>query len=256
MTCNDVVERGLAEDYLLGRLADEERDAFERHYFDCARCFAELQALREVQDVLRREVATASPRIGNWGWLAAAALVMLSVAAGALIWRGAGSAAPSPAVVSREPAAQPPVTPSAPRLDARLARVDPPPYEPRRLRSGSENRDFVAGMERYQAGDYTGAAARLEAAVAADSAFEPARFYLGASQIVAGNPRAAVVTLAPIASRVESPFAEEARFLTAKAHLQAGDVAAATRELDRTIELRGEREAEARRIKAALANLR
>ena len=248
MTCEDVVERGLAEDYLLDRLGEDERETFEQHYFECARCFAEVQALRDVQDALRRPAVAASGRFASWGWLAAAALVILSVTAGALLWRGEGRPPQSPSVVTREPGPEAPVTPPAPPVDAQLARVEPPAYEPRRLRSAGANPEFGAGMERYQAGDYATAAAGLASVVTASPTFEPARFYLGASQILSGNPRAALTTLGPIADRADSPFAEEARFLTAKAHLQVGDVAAARRALDRTIELRGEREAEARRI--------
>ena len=254
MTCQDVADRDLAEAYLFDRLSEEERDAFERHYFECERCFAEVEALRDVQGALRRPVAGPAQRAANWSWLATAALVILGVAAIALVWRGARSTDQELPVASREAATPASPSPSqpAPRIDAQLARVEPPRYEPRRLRTAGLRPAFVAGMNRYQAADYAGAIPSLQEAVAADRAFEPARFYLGVSQILVGQPQAGIRTLEPIAARRDSPFAEEARFVTAKGHLQLGDVAQAARALDRTIELQGEREAEARRIKAAL----
>lgn len=258
MTCEDVVERGTVEDYLLDRLTDEERDAFEQHYFTCARCHAEVEALRDVQDALRRSSAPAvSRQAASWTWLAAAALVVLAVGAAALMWRAAEEpGGSSPPMASRESETPPPSQPSAPlsapQIDAQLARVEPPPYEPRRLRTGGSRPEFVAGMERYQAADYAGALPLLERALAGDPAFEPARFYLGATQMLAGRPQAGVRTLEALAARTDSPYAEEARFLSAKAHLNLGEQAAAVRALDATIALRGEREADARRIKAAL----
>lgn len=257
MTCEDVVERGAAEDYLLDRLTDEEREAFEQHYFTCARCYTEVEALRDVQDALRRSGAPAKSRyVVSWTWLAAAALVVLAVTAAALMWRASRASDSSPAIASREAETPPPAqlsaAPSRPQIDAQLARVEPPAYELRRLRTGGSRPEFVAGMERYQAADYAGALPLLERAVAATPAFEPARFYLGATQLLAGRPQAGARTLAPLAARTDSPFAEEARFLSAKAHLKLGDQAAAVRALDATIELGGEREAEARRIKATL----
>ena len=33
-------------------LSDEDRDAFEEHYFECARCFEELQALQGIRGEL------------------------------------------------------------------------------------------------------------------------------------------------------------------------------------------------------------
>lgn len=259
MTCDDVIARGLAEDYVLGRLGDAERDAFEHHYFECARCFAEVRAIQEVQELLRRPAAAAPARQAfPWVWLAAAAGIVVALSA-ALLWVIAGpgdSDAPREATIGRPAPSDPQPTTPAPAVIAELARVEPPPYEPRRLRSAAPSREFTAGMARYQAGDHAGAIPLLESAVAADAAFEPARFYLGASQLLAGRAAAAVATLRPLTIGGDSPFAEEARFLTAKAHLQEGDTARAVSALDATIALEGERQAEALRIKDALRSVR
>ena len=37
----------------MGRLSEEDRDAFEEHYFECARCFDELQTLQAIREELR-----------------------------------------------------------------------------------------------------------------------------------------------------------------------------------------------------------
>ena len=44
----------ILESYLLRRLIEEDRDAFEQHYFECARCFDELQTLQAIRDELPR----------------------------------------------------------------------------------------------------------------------------------------------------------------------------------------------------------
>jgi hypothetical protein len=46
MDCTRVAREEIAERYLVGDLSDGDRNAFEEHYFECARCFEELDALR------------------------------------------------------------------------------------------------------------------------------------------------------------------------------------------------------------------
>src|SRR3954471_2543235 len=238
MTCTEVDERGLAEAYLLGRLSESERDAYEAHYFECARCYSELQALRDVQDALRATPAAASTR--PWVWAAIAATLMLASSAIAWVALRPGTSGQAP-VIATAPA---PLSPDVQEM-TRLAAVTPPPYEPRRLRSAEPREAFTSGMAKYRAGDYAGAIPLLERAVAQEPQADDARFYLGASQLLAGNATVAIATLKPIADRQDSPFAEEARFLSAKAHLGARDVSAALADLDRTIALHGAREQEA-----------
>ena len=79
----------ILERYLAGSLSDEDRDAFEEHYFGCARCFEELQALKAIRDELPRAVADfeANPTRGFPGWAPAAALAAAIVlAVGAVLW--------------------------------------------------------------------------------------------------------------------------------------------------------------------------
>ena len=49
MDCARVAREEALEGYLLGRLNEEDREAFEEHYFECAGCFDELRALQAVR---------------------------------------------------------------------------------------------------------------------------------------------------------------------------------------------------------------
>src|SRR3954468_24403768 len=153
MTCTDVVEHDLAERYLLGRLDEAERDAFEQHYFECARCYSQVQALGAVRDALARRPAR--PGAGWRTWMAIAAALVLTVSA-AVAWKTLTGARAQPAatIAASDPAAQ-----QAAGTDdlARLAAVAPPPYEPSQLRSGPAREAFTSGMTRYTARDFAGA---------------------------------------------------------------------------------------------------
>ena len=89
MNCNEVEQRGILESYLLDRLAEPEREEFEKHYFECASCFFQLQTGLAVQAELQRQPAMparargASFRLG-WVWAPALVTVALLLAAG--IW--------------------------------------------------------------------------------------------------------------------------------------------------------------------------
>ena len=52
MDCARIARTGVLERYLLGRLRDRDRTAFEAHYFECDRCFDELQILQTVREEL------------------------------------------------------------------------------------------------------------------------------------------------------------------------------------------------------------
>jgi len=57
MPCDQIAAEGLAERYLLGQLSEQDQAAFERHYFDCERCFGELQTLEAMRAELRGSAA-------------------------------------------------------------------------------------------------------------------------------------------------------------------------------------------------------
>jgi TonB family protein len=54
MDCGRVAREEILEAYLLGRLTEEDREAFERHYFECAHCFDDLRSVQAIQEQLRQ----------------------------------------------------------------------------------------------------------------------------------------------------------------------------------------------------------
>jgi TolA-binding protein len=265
MTCADIETDELAEAYLLGQLADPQAEAFEQHYFSCQRCYDRLQILRAVRGALATSAGMqpAPPARATIRWptagLAAAAAVILAAGLWAALSRDrhvdttvAGppradapalpGGAPGPASSGRDPA----------QLMARLGEVTAPPYAPARLRQGLERRSFDAAMKAYVAGDYGTAVTGLSAVVKSAPEADDARFYLGASHLLAGNADAALAALAPLTNREDSAYVEEARYLSAKALLRKGDARAARNALDRTIALGGDRAREARELRRQL----
>ena len=251
MTCHEVEQRDLAEAYLLGRLDAAERDAFEQHYFECARCYSNLEALRSVREALASLRAPAR-RLIPWTWLAVAATIAISAGA-AIVWHLHTRAGLQPA-----PAGTIAQSSGTPRPDAQLARladVTPPSYEPRQLRSGGRRDAFIAGMQQYTGHDYAAAIPLLERAVKDEPGAEDARFYLGATLLLHDRPADAIAALQPLTVKAESPFAEEAEFLIAKAHLRRGELDAAAAALEKTAKMHGEREPEASMLRARVAQL-
>src|SRR5262245_62229449 len=100
--CRSVREGEWVEDYLLGRLSEPARDAFEAHFFECEECFARLEAARLLQHELRTSgvrVSFASRRTSyTRTWLATAAgLAAVAVGVGVLPLRhGPPAAAAAP----------------------------------------------------------------------------------------------------------------------------------------------------------------
>src|SRR5687768_5225363 len=92
MDCERVARDEVPESYLAGRLNEEDRDAFEAHYFECARCFDELQILQAIRAELQRAdvgVVAAKTRRDSFWWAAvAAAAATVLVTAGAVLWVG------------------------------------------------------------------------------------------------------------------------------------------------------------------------
>ena len=253
MTCTDVDERDIAESYLLGRLNEDDRTAFEQHYFECARCYSQLEAIGAVREALARQPRR-STLSSRWPWLAAAAALLLAISS-ALVWqslRSGDRAQPAGNVVSA-PAERPP-SPNPEEL-ARLAVFAPPPYSPTRFRNSADRAAFTLGMREYVAQEFQRAIPALERALRESPSAEDARFYLGASYLLAGRSPDAISALDPLASSTRSPYAEEAQFLIAKAHLKAGDLPAALVALDKTTAMRGDREQEARALRTRVAAL-
>jgi len=256
MTCEDVQARAVAEDYLQGRLTADDQEAYERHFFECDRCFSELEALRATAAALRQPRTVASVRVMNARWLALAAVLVLVVASAVFLVRGPSDRERPSSATARTPAAQP-TAPAAP-VDtlARLARFDPPAYLPPRLRSETRAGDFEKGMDRYVQRDYAGAIPLLQSTVAREPAHDSARFYLGVSLLLTGKADEGVRTLEILGADPQNAMAEEARFFSAHGYLQRGEADKAIAALDRVIALEGDREKEARALRAAIEESR
>jgi hypothetical protein len=255
VTCEDEVNGELVEKYLQQELSDDSREAFEQHYFECDRCFERLQTCRALQVELARDrpaaqrVPPARPWIQRWGWLPAAAILVLTTSL--VLWQRDVPVTPPPVDTrqSDAPGPRPDAAPPVPSL-VELGRVEPPAYVPGRLRGVQDEATarFADAMRQYQQGDYRAATTGLAAAARLDPEAPHIQFYLGVSHLLTGETNAAIASLQRIVALGDSPFMEDARFFLAKAYLQNRDATAAEQALTATIELRGEREAEARRL--------
>jgi hypothetical protein len=226
MNCAEGELEFVAERYLAGRLEEAEARQFEEHYFECQRCFDQLEALRLIRQELR-PAAKARSAYAMVGWIAAGLIVALG--AGVTFWPRAS--APSDA---RQTQPQP----APPNLVA-LARFDPPPYQPLRLR-GAQDRGFRRAMEQYQRGDYGAAIATLEKFDTAQ-----ARFFLGVSYLLSNQTDSGLAALGRVIAAGDSPYLEEARFYSAKGFLQKSDAAGARKQLESVIAMKGDLAAQA-----------
>jgi hypothetical protein len=262
MDCDRVAREEILEGYLTVRLSEEDRDAFEQHYLGCARCFDALQTLQAIREELRRTGASieAAPIRSRRPWMAAAglaAVVVLALAVGVWMRQApAGSGGRSPDAAARaqlpeEPPAQAPNTSGAPeRSFEQLARIEPPTYEPLRLRGVPDEATarFQSGMERYRRRDYAGAADELRSAAALEPDGAHILFFLGLSHLMLSQDAAAVDRLQATIALGDSSYLEEAHWYLAKAFLRRKDAGAARAHLKVLIELRGSRRDEARQL--------
>jgi tetratricopeptide (TPR) repeat protein len=269
MTCEQIERDEVVEQYLSGRLPSADQDDFEAHYFDCTYCQERLRVLEDARAQLTREAApvlaqrTSSPtslrrtavawRVAAAG-LAAAAVIVLAVR----VTRGPDSAAPvvppGGASPGRDVTLQAPQNPTpAPDLSA-LAQIQPPRYEPLRLRASmsSAQAAFRTAMELYAAGNYSGAAAGLRRAIELDPSLLGAQFYLAVSVLQIDGTDEGVTLLQRVIAAGESPYLEDAHFFLAKARIRRGDIASARSELRRVIALDGDRRDEAQQLLARL----
>jgi hypothetical protein len=259
MTCDDITRQELMEQYLLGRLEQPARDAFDEHLFECEACFERLQTLR----ALRHELAaTANPlgaeperpkRVWSWTWAWAPTLAMV-VVAGVIVWPRIDRS-PVPPTPPGQPAGGTATTPPGPATGLlELGRFEAPPFAPGSLR-GSQDAAVVRfrdGMTRYARGDHRGAIAGLREAARLDPEAAHATFFLGISSVLAGQLDEGIRALRQTIQLGDSPYLEEAHFYLAKALLQQRDPVSARQELVRTIELKGPLEQPARRLLADL----
>jgi tetratricopeptide (TPR) repeat protein len=277
MDCGVVAREEIAERYLTGGLAEQDREAFEEHYFACARCFDELQVLQGIREELRRpetESESPAPRSILW-WLlrpstapvlasGIAAAILLSV--GLTVWMRAprpdtvvatktGPSRPVGAESAQPRASEPSAAPAT--SIEQLARVEPAPYEPVTLRGPANEATtrFRQGMEWYKKSDYGAAVTDLQAAADIDPGAAHIQFFLGVSHLLNGQDGAAIRHLQATVQLGDSPYLEEAHLYLAKAFLRKHDISAAEADLDAAIRLNGAHADEARRLLADIKRL-
>jgi len=266
MDCKRVGADEIAERYLLGTLTEQDRDAFESHFFECDRCFDELRTLRSLQAELQQtaptERAVPAPirrRVPARAWAAATVLVIvigagfwtlgrINEAARVQTTKNLPTAAPQPSVSDRADV-------RAARV-AELARVEPPPYIPLTVRSAEDWRvRFERAMAEYSAARYVEAARGLEALAAQKPSAANAWFYLGVCYLMLDRTDEAIRALQRCIDARDAAYAEDAQFFLAKAFLGKGDREAATSALDVVSRSNGPRAPEARNLQKRLAGL-
>ena len=232
MQCQDIHAGETGTRYLRGELAGPERDAYEVHYFECERCFTELQALRLMQAGLARQAAAirAEPLGNRWGWLWIAAPALAGLALlGFFLMRP-----PQPAAAVVETAKAQTKTPESPLVA--LARYEAPAYRETALRSTERATPFHEAMSAYLRQDYREAQRLLRTA-----GHDPrALFFLAACELLNGEASAAQSTATRVIAAGETPYLEEAYFLRAKASLARRDTAAAATDLETLVALEGD----------------
>src|SRR5579885_1182002 len=83
ITCEQAVASELASRYVSGQMDAGERDSYEQHYFQCARCFDDVQFHMSLQSALKAVPRLESPHAQRtwvaWGAIAATVIVMASI---------------------------------------------------------------------------------------------------------------------------------------------------------------------------------
>ena len=273
MDCGRVAREEILESYLAGRLTEQDREAFEGHYFECARCFDELRTLQTIRDVLPGATVEfeAKRTHGVTRWAPAvglAAAVVLAVGT-VLLMRPSSPSSPPESTTSTSsptevrtpvtPTRQEPQSPTAPEPSLeQLARVEPPRYEPVRLRGPADEatQRFERGMEHYRKADYAGAVEALRAAAELEPDAPQIRFFLGVSHLMLGQDDAAIDRLRATIALGDSAYLEEAHWYLAKAFLRRKDFGAAETQLKKVVQLGGPKSGEARQLLTDLGRLK
>jgi hypothetical protein len=272
MDCGRVAREEILESYLAGRLTEQDREAFEEHYFECARCFDELRMLQTIRDVLpgatRESESNWTHGVTRWApAVGLAAAVVLTVGMVLLMRLSSSSNPPEPTKSASPSEVQIPGAPNRPQPEPattpelsfeQLARVDPPRYEPVKLRGAPDEatQRFVRGMEHYRKADYAGAVEGLRAAAELDPDAPEIRFFLGVSHLMLRQDDAAIDRLRATIALGDSAYLEEAHWYLAKALLRRKDVGATETQLKTVIQLRGPKSGEARQLLTAVERLK
>jgi hypothetical protein len=247
VNCEAAQSANLAERYVLGQLGEPDQSSFEEHYYVCGRCLEEVRLLQALQSAAAYNRPAARKPVPTWAWTAIAAALIAVAGLAAIPLLRHKPAQPAPIATASPAPGAPSANSAALQL---LARAEPPRYIPSKLRgaSGPAADKFRAAMDHYSHGDYGAAAEALRPlAKPAPDAVAPL-FYLGVCDLLTGNPAPAAEELRRVEALGDTPYLEPARFFLAKALLAKEDVASAATALELTIQLKGDRETEARQL--------
>ena len=269
----------VADAYVAGTLSEAEQDAYERHFFGCSACLAQVQTLQEIADRLRQMPAPAPlhrPQTSAWSlsnpWLGLALAAGL-VAAISWWWQGgitrpvgppiatgtgtSSSPAPAPAPPGTPSPAAPVEAPSRRAVLGQLAMIVPPRYVPLAVRGGEAPPagSFDAAMAHYVAGRHREAAAALHTLSEATPADPGIAFFWGISELALGHPDAAREGLTRAISADIQPYADEAHFYLAKVYIADHALDLARLELQYAVKHEAGPDGEAQRLLAALDKL-
>lgn len=224
MNCEEVERNDILAAYIAGKLPEAERDQFEEHFFGCEECLQQVEAARIARDVLIANPLAKKPRMHWWvPALAVAAVLVVGIA----VWK-------SPVAEPQKVA--PVVVAQAKPSYELLARFDPPVYRASTLRSATRApKSFASAMKLYSAGDFAGAAVGLR-----ELDTTVARFYLGVSELLAGDRGAGVADLKKTVEAGDTPYQSEARFYLAKGLLGEAKVDEARVQLETLVREKGE----------------
>jgi len=260
MECTQITHLEFAERCLLGKLTPDERDAYERHYFECPNCFQELQHLLVIQEELKAHPlkATLSQKPGRifgswWAWPAFAG-VAAALLAGVILFPSFEDIGPAPPSGQAEWGGS---DSARTGILAALARVDPPAYEAPVLRGMYDTASvaFQEGMKDYLAGNYASAADQLHEAAAADPSRPDISFYLGATELLSGRPDVALAEFERVIAMDGNAFTEEAHFYLGKALLRQDRLDDAKNQFAFVVSIGGPLQNEAKAVLEALAEL-
>ena len=227
-SCDEFVAGFVIERYAAGQLSESETVAFEEHLLVCDRCQQELTLAVAVREALP-EAESPPEDEAPPGEEADAEPVTIR----RLPWRGMGiavtlaAAAVATILILPRGRVSPPV--------AELGRVTQPPIYlggPVRQAPARPDSVFGAAMSAYTVGDYSKAAAGLEAALAVGADSACSQFFRGASLLMLDRDREAADAFDTAIAAGESPYLTEAHYYLAKALLRLGDADGALAQLN------------------------
>ena len=126
---------------------------------------------------------------------------------------------------------------------ARLARIEPYPYEPLSLRAGEDDEEykklFQEGMAFYSEGKYGDATRKLSHSVELKPDNAETQFFLGLSYLLENQNDKAIAHLQKAADLAPRPLAEKSHWYLGNTYLNVNDGAKALPEFEKVIQFNG-----------------